>query len=218
MFEVVGVCVCLRSGACSPVGRLSRGAQEDAGRLLQNRLDAFDVCADGSSGVGNFETIKLCQQGINRDLRIQLGGEAPIGDPGFDDASDDLLPGEKDFIEQVPQLFVACCRCHELDPQTRPGGEVGDVEEIVEGLSEAGPRVCAFVERCSDQSDDVLRMLLIGAENKVFAGVEIVLNGPDRDACGSRDVLEADPRYAALTDQPQCRCDDDALAVGDLLF
>src|SRR5699024_10527783 len=99
MFEVVGLCVWLQSGACRAVGRLSRGAQEDAGRLRQNRLDAFDACADGSSGVGNFETIKLCQQGINRDLRIQLGGEAPIGDPRLDDASDDLLPGEEDFIE-----------------------------------------------------------------------------------------------------------------------
>src|SRR5699024_12409987 len=51
MFEVVGVCVWHQSGACRAVGRLSRGAQEVAGRLLQNRLDAFDVCADGSSGV-----------------------------------------------------------------------------------------------------------------------------------------------------------------------
>src|SRR5699024_10146275 len=94
LFEVVGVCACVRSGACSAVGRLPRGTQEDAGRLLQNRLDAFDVCADGSSGVGNFETIKLCQQGINRDLRIQLGGEASNRDTVLDDASGDPLPGE----------------------------------------------------------------------------------------------------------------------------
>lgn len=88
----------------------------------------------------------------------------------------------------------------------------------MEGSSQAGPRVAALVERSSDESNDVLRMLLIGAEDEIFAGVEVVLDGPDREARGPREILESDSRGAVLADQLQRRRDDDALAVGDLLF